>query len=1003
MRYFTFIFIFLTVPVFGNPIPLSLCNEVNEISYLECRALVKFYNHSPNHSWSLRIATQITPWGNNKQPCSWTGVICSSSTPSPSLPKDRGQVTPVRFVPRAISYQHTNMSSSTELRQVTGISLSEFILRGTIPDVSDLVHLTYLDLSYSRLNGELPTVEKLPFSLQTMNLSNNALSGELPDYSLLQNLQVLNLSHNKLAGELHVLEILKNLEQLNLSHNHFSGTLPQLQSKKIKFLKVGHNHLRGDFLPLLSLPKSLKELNIEHNFISIRAKRLDFSQWPNLEALDASHNRLQTEIKNLSLLKKLRQVDFEQNYLQGQLPSPAGFKSLTYFNFVDNQLQGELPPFTNALNLHVLKLDHNQLTGLLPKELADMSNLKVLSAANNNISGSIPSLKKLTNLQILRLPNNQLQGKLPDFSHLQHLIYLELQNNQLQGIFPKNLYKLQELRELNLSYNQLSGELPILIGLNNIENIQLSHNQFSGGLQSPYLNNLKNFNLSHNRLTGQIPSFKNMKSLQQLDLSYNQFSGTFPTKLPQKLEVLNLSHNPLSGIIPRLDSFSTLKSVYLRKNQFSELGKQNVLQPKIYLDKAFCTQKLIGDTLKDLPKGNLICDQMRLYDLAFTLIPQNNVLQISPGLKTKRLSIPNIFASQVPPKSPECSTHTPLSSDVKEKIIKLIAFPAIGTKKVINDKKLWIINFHGFIYKPTIIEDVVKAWKQVFGDKNNLPMPEQVIQNINLKQRLMPFISSLEKNTCKQATFHFRAGNRHIFRFSPIIHAYTSDRHNILLEDVPVIHSRLNNQLSTQKYFTLIRKQSDKPVLHKGYVLTEEQIGVITDIDSIFSTPEVDSSKLPGLEYGFLRPFQIAPEIVSLYQQWQKEDKTFHYVSGLPLQLYPAWESFLKENNLPLGAFHIETSFIIGKKLVDRLKKPHVYISNYIRTLLRNTPKRRYILLGRENGAIARIYAQLLHEHPNSIKHVYIFDTYGRDKKHPYYQSIFQGLADKSWSVTYIY
>ncbi|XP_047055864.1 tyrosine-sulfated glycopeptide receptor 1-like [Lolium rigidum] len=83
----------------------------------------------------------------------------------------------------------------------------------------------------------------------TLNLSDNDLSGEIPEeVGLMKTLQVLDLSHNNLSGGITPkFSGLVKLQILDLQWNHLTGSIPQALSK-LHFLasfNVSHNDLEG--------------------------------------------------------------------------------------------------------------------------------------------------------------------------------------------------------------------------------------------------------------------------------------------------------------------------------------------------------------------------------------------------------------------------------------------------------------------------------------------------------------------------------------------------------------------------------------------------------------------------------------------------------------------------------------------------------------------------------------------------------------------------------------
>ncbi len=65
-------------------------------------------------------------------------------------------------------------------------------------------------------------------SLEWLTLSQNQLTGPIPDMSLLTKLTVLDLCHNELTGLIPDLSFLINLTRLDLNHNELTGPVPDL-------------------------------------------------------------------------------------------------------------------------------------------------------------------------------------------------------------------------------------------------------------------------------------------------------------------------------------------------------------------------------------------------------------------------------------------------------------------------------------------------------------------------------------------------------------------------------------------------------------------------------------------------------------------------------------------------------------------------------------------------------------------------------------------------------
>jgi Leucine rich repeat N-terminal domain/Leucine rich repeat/Leucine Rich Repeat len=189
------------------------------------------------------------------------------------------------------------------------------------------------------------------------------------------------------------------------------------------------------------------------------------------------------------------------------------------------QLAGTLVPELGLIeHLRHVELSGNSLNGTIPVTFFNATELRVVSLADNLITGGIPAPApgRLTNLQALNLSANGLVGTVPDgITQLPNLTYLALSNNYLSGELPSGGFA--SLESLDLSSNLINGSIPTDLGTRN----------------------LKLLNLSSNRLTGQIPPEFGLNFLANstIDLSFNNLTG----KIPQTAVLLNQRENAFAG------------------------------------------------------------------------------------------------------------------------------------------------------------------------------------------------------------------------------------------------------------------------------------------------------------------------------------------------------------------------------------------------------------------------------------------------------------------------
>ncbi|XP_075663887.1 receptor-like protein EIX1 [Castanea sativa] len=372
------------------------------------------------------------------------------------------------------SYYWLDLSNSTILDTLSNsywifpnqkfyMNLSDNQISGHIPNLSlESSFGSIIDLSSNELEGEIPSfvfrgvhldlsknmLSKLAFSLCAANnnslrfldLSNNRLSGELPNcWMHFEGLKILKLENNNFHGKIpSSMGSLIEIETLDLGNNNFSGELPSFlkNCSKLIFLDLRNNSLSG-LIPMW--------LGRSH---------------PNLVDLILRSNHLYGRMPpHLCHLTHLQILDLASNKITGSIPkclnnlislmdkkNPSVATSHSYevlsLSYVDHTIwmwKGREYEYRNNLALvKSIDLSSNKLNGVIPEEIGVLDGLISLNLSNNLLTGKITSnIGLLYSLEVLDLSDNKLCGEIPStLSLIDRLNFLNLRNNNLSGRIP---------------------------------------------------------------------------------------------------------------------------------------------------------------------------------------------------------------------------------------------------------------------------------------------------------------------------------------------------------------------------------------------------------------------------------------------------------------------------------------------------------------------------------------------------------------------------------------
>ncbi|POO00643.1 LRR domain containing protein [Trema orientale] len=286
------------------------------------------------------------------------------------------------------------------------IDLSSNQFEGPIPLFSYIVGTSYLSNNkFSSLNSSCDVQDDTLLSF--LDISYNQLAGELPDsWSHFKRLEILILNNNKLSGKFpSSIGSLPRIQVLNLGNNNLTGELPSSLKKctELTVLYVGENRLQG---PVPSWMGAMKKK------VSLKRNRYTL--------VDSNDN--DTSI-TLPYNGSIRGYDAQVGLIwKGRLSQyKSTLRLVKSIDLSSNKLTGEIPTeITELIGLVSLNLSRNNLSGQIPRKIGQLKSLDALDLSRNHLYGKIPwSLSEVDRLNFLDLSSNKLSGKIPTGTQLQ--------------------------------------------------------------------------------------------------------------------------------------------------------------------------------------------------------------------------------------------------------------------------------------------------------------------------------------------------------------------------------------------------------------------------------------------------------------------------------------------------------------------------------------------------------------------------------------------------------
>ncbi|KAG5457467.1 MAG: hypothetical protein BJ554DRAFT_2511 [Olpidium bornovanus] len=115
--------------------------------------------------------------------------------------------------------------------------------------------------------------------------------------------------------------------------------------------------------------------------------------------------------------------------------------------------------------------------------------------------------------------------------------------------------------------------------------------------------------------------------------------------------------------------------------------------------------------------------------------------------------------------------------------------------------------------------------------------------------------------------------------------------------------------------------------------------------------------------------------MANVYSHWWTRGFAMHYVSNTPYQLLPMLDAFFRCHGFPPGSTHLKIFDWRGPSRTSILSNPELGKRRHILSILKDFPKRKFILIGDSGERDLELYTKIARENPDRVLKIFIRDV----------------------------
>ncbi len=305
---------------------------------------------------------------------------------------------------------------------------------------------------------------------------------------------------------------------------------------------------------------------------------------------------------------------------------------------------------------------------------------------------------------------------------------------------------------------------------------------------------------------------------------------------------------------------------------------------------------------------------------------------------------------------------------------------------LIDNGRLWQADVHGWIFEP----EEGSAWRSALANSfvKRLGLDKSALEESAFRKRAAMFLVDNERN--KRLTIDVAGESTQLAKSGSNGHFFSTIRFPADLID--------QNCDGCREVAIVSPAGDERRFAGRVQLIGEDGISVISDIDDTVKTSDV-LNKRELIKNTFLRPFEAVPGMPQAYQRWADQGAVFHYVSSSPWQLYPFLTEFLDDTGLPGGSLHLKQFRVKDQSFFDLFASSMTTKVPTISRLVKQYPKRRFVLVGDSGEHDPEVYAEIYRQHPDQVAHIFIRNVTGESADAARYQATFGAIPAAVWTV----